>query len=397
MYRLGQKEIDEVSKVIRARKMFRVGDPKTGHLQEANRFEKEWARTIGVKHALLVSGGGTAGLMAGLAAMGIGPGDEVIVPGYTFMATASAVLMVGAIPVIAEINETLTLDPRDVAKKISPHTKAVIPVHICGIPADMRALTALARKRKIKVLEDCCQADGGSFKGRRLGSWGQAGAFSFNDYKIMSAGEGGALVTNDAALFERAAIFSDSGAGFRPYTSEFTQPVFLGFQFRATEIMGAILRMQLQRLSGMLADLRRIRARFVAELQGCPGIGFAPSNDPKGDCGVVVGFQFETEDLARAFARAEGVGGRLPIDTGKHVYSNWEPILKHRIGPTPGMNPYRMPQNKKLRLNYTKNMCPRTLDILKRTVFISLHPDWTAAQTRKRIAACRKAGASLRT
>ncbi|MBU4286527.1 MAG: DegT/DnrJ/EryC1/StrS family aminotransferase, partial [Verrucomicrobia bacterium] len=103
MYRLGQKEIDEVSKVIKARKMFRVGDPKTGHLQEANRFEKEWAHTIGVKHALLLSGGGTAGLMAGLAGMGIGPGDEVIVPGYTFMATAAAVLMVGAIPVIAEI------------------------------------------------------------------------------------------------------------------------------------------------------------------------------------------------------------------------------------------------------------------------------------------------------
>lgn len=395
MYRLGQKEIDEISKVIKARKMFRVGDPKTGHLQEASRFEKEWAHTIGVKHALLISGGGTAALMAGLAAMGIGPGDEVIVPGYTFMATAAAVLMVGAIPVIAEINETLTLDPRDVEKKIGPHTKAIIPVHICGIPADMKTLTALARKHKIKVLEDCCQADGGSFKGKRLGSWGQAGAHSFNDFKIMSAGEGGALVTNDATIYERASIYSDSGASFRPYAGNFSMPVFLGFQFRSTEIMGAILRMQLQRLAGMLADLRRIRARFVAELKGRPGIRFAPSNDSKGDCGVVVGFQFESEATARAFAKAEGVGGGLPIDSGKHVYSNWEPILKHRIGIHPGMNPYRMPKNKGLRLNYTKNMCPRTLDILKRTVFISLHPDWKEAQIRARIAACRKAGASL--
>jgi len=395
MYRMGKAESDEVRKVIKARKMFRVGDPKTGHLQEAIRFEKEWAQTIGVKYALLLSGGGTAGLMAGLAGMGIGPGDEVIVPGYTFMATAAAVLMVGAIPVIAEINATLTLDPRDVEKKIGPHTKAIIPVHICGIPADMKTLTALARKHKIKVLEDCCQADGGSFKGKRLGSWGQAGAYSFNDFKIMSAGEGGALVTNDATIYERASIYADSGAAFRPYAGDFSMPVFLGFQFRSTEIMGAILRMQLQRLAGMLADLRRIRARFVAELKGRPGIRFAPSNDPKGDCGVVVSFQFESEATARAFAKAAGVGGGLPIDSGKHVYSNWEPILKHRIGIHPGMNPYRMPRNRGLRLNYTKNMCPRTLDILKRTVFISLHPDWTKAQIRTRIAACRKAGAGL--
>jgi len=395
MYRLGQKEIDEVSKVIKAKKMFRMGDPKTGHLQEANRFEKEWAQTIGVKHALLLSGGGTAGLMAGLAGMGIGPGDEVIVPGYTFMATAAAVLMVGAIPVLAEINETLTLDPRDVAKKIGPHTKAIIPVHMCGIPADMKALTALARKRKIKVLEDCCQADGGSFKGKRLGSWGQAGAYSFNDFKILSAGEGGALVTNDATIYERASIYADSGAAFRSYAGDFTMPVFLGFQFRATEIMGAILRMQLQRLAGILADLRRIRARFMKELSGKPGIRFAPSNDSKGDCGVVVCFQFECEAAAREFVKAKGVDGWLPIDSGKHVYSNWDQILEHRAGHHPDMNPYRMPKNRGLRLNYTKDMCPRTLDILKRTVFISLHPDWKDAQVCARIEACRKAVASL--
>ncbi|MDD5677653.1 MAG: DegT/DnrJ/EryC1/StrS family aminotransferase [Kiritimatiellae bacterium] len=395
MYRLGQKEVDEVSKVIKAKKMFRVGDPKNGHLQEANRFEKEWAQTIGVKHALLLSGGGTAGLMAGLAGMGIGPGDEVIVPGYTFMATAAAVLMVGAIPVLAEINETLTLDPRDVEKKIGPHTKAIIPVHICGIPSNMKAIMAVARRHKIKVIEDCCQADGGSFRGKRLGSWGHAGAYSFNDFKIMSAGEGGALVTNDDKICEMAGIYSDSGAAFRPYVKKFTVPIFLGFQFRTTEITGAILRMQLQRLPGILADLRRIRARFIAELKGKPGIRFAPSNDPKGDCGVVVSFQFESEAVARIFAKSKGVGGWLPIDSGKHVYSNWDPILKHRIGHHPGMNPYSMPQNKRLRLKYTKTMCPRTLDILKRTVYVSLHPDWTADRIRARIEACRQAGASL--
>jgi dTDP-4-amino-4,6-dideoxygalactose transaminase len=254
---------------------------------------------------------------------------------------------------------------------------------------------AIARKHKIQVLEDCCQADGGSFKGKRLGSWGHAGAYSFNDFKIMSAGEGGALVTNDDKMCERAGIYSDSGAAFRPYVKKFTIPIFLGFQFRATEIMGAILRMQLQRLDGMLSDLRRIRSQFIKELKSKPGIRFAPSNDSRGDCGVVVGFQFETEAKARTFAQADGVGGWLPIDSGKHVYSNWEPILKHRIGTHPGMNPYRMPQNRGLRTRYTKTMCPRTLDILKRTVFLSLHPDMTSAQVQSRIAACRKAGSGL--
>ena len=395
MYRMGQMELDEVGKVVMARKMFRVGDPKAGHLQEAVRFEKEWARKIGVKHALLLSGGGTAGLMAGLAGMGIGPGDEVIVPGYTFMASAAAVLMVGAIPVIAEINETMTLDPDDVEKKIGPHTKAIIPVHICGIPSDMARIMAVARKHKVKVIEDCCQADGGSFRGKRLGSWGDAGAYSFNDFKIMSAGEGGALVTDDNAIIERAGIYSDSGTAFRPYVKNIKAPIFLGFQFRATEIMGAVLRMQLKRLEGMLADLRRIRARFVRELSGKPGISFAPSNDPKGDCGVVVAFKFDSEAKARAFATARDVAGWLPIDSGKHVYSNWEPILEHRIGHHPAMNPYRMPQNKKLRINYTKTMCPRTLDILRRTVYVSLHTDWKESQIRARIAACRKAGECL--
>ncbi|MFA7159886.1 MAG: DegT/DnrJ/EryC1/StrS family aminotransferase [Kiritimatiellia bacterium] len=395
MYRMGQMELDEVSKVVMARKMFRVGDPKAGHLQEAVRFEKEWARKIGVKHALLLSGGGTAGLMAGLAGMGIGPGDEVIVPGYTFMASAAAVLMVGAIPVIAEINETMTLDPDDVEKKIGPHTKAIIPVHICGIPSDMARIMAVARKHKVKVIEDCCQADGGSFRGKRLGSWGDAGAYSFNDFKIMSAGEGGALVTDDNAIIERAGIYSDSGTAFRPYVKNIKAPIFLGFQFRATEIMGAVLRMQLKRLEGMLADLRRIRARFVRELGGKPGISFAPSNDPRGDCGVVVAFKFDSEAKARAFATARGVAGWLPIDSGKHVYSNWEPILEHRIGHHPAMNPYLMPQNKKLRTNYTKTMCPRTLEILRRTVYVSLHTDWKESQIRARIAACRKAGECL--
>ena len=392
MYRIGREELDEVKKVIDAKKLFMVGDPSTGHQQEVVRFEREWAEKIGVKHALCLSGGGTAALICGLAALGIGPGDEVIVPAYTFMSSASAVLAVGAIPVIAEVDESCLLDPEDFERKIGPNVKAGMPVHMVGMPCDMDRILAVARKHKIKVLEDSCQCDGGSYKGRRTGSLGEMGAFSFNDWKIMTCGEGGALVTNDLTLYERALVYSDSGASFRPYAKELSISPFLGYQFRPSEIQAAILRMQLQRLEGMLADLRRIKARIMAELKGKHGIRFIPSHDLQGDCGVVVGFQFDSNARAVAFAQAEGVGGWLPIETGKHVYSNWEPILQKRVGHHPDMNPFNHPKNRGLRTEYSSGMCPKTTDILSRTVFVSPHPDWTERQVTDRIAACAKAG-----
>jgi dTDP-4-amino-4,6-dideoxygalactose transaminase len=217
------------------------------------------------------------------------------------------------------------------------------------------------------------------------------GAFSFNDFKIMTCGEGGALATNDRALYERALVYSDSGSVFRPYAKDLSVPPFLGLQYRPSEIQGAILRVQLQRLDGMLADLRRIKSRIVAELGGRPGIRFAPSNDPSGDCGVVVAFQFDSAAEAAAFAKSEGVGGWLPINTGKHVYYNWEPIFQKRVGHHPEVNPFNHPRNQGLRMTYSRDMCPRTTDILGRTVFVSLNPDMTEARVSDIIAACARA------
>jgi dTDP-4-amino-4,6-dideoxygalactose transaminase len=325
----------------------------------------------------------------------IGPGDEVIVPGYTFMASALAVLAVGAIPVIAEINETLTIDPADVEKKISPSTKAVIPVHMLGLPADMDGITSIAKKHNLKVLEDACQADGMSYKGRRLGSWGDAGAFSFNDYKIISAGEGGALVTDDRMIYERALVYHDGGSSFRPYAKDLLIKPFAGLQFRASEIMGAILRVQLRRLDGIISDLQKVQKRFIEGLAGSPGLQVIKSNDPAEYPGIVAVFQFRDEITARSFAGHEGVNGWLPIDSGKHIYSNWEPILEKRVGAHPALNPFNLPQNKHLRTDYAKDMCPATLDICRRTVCINLNPDWTDDEIEQRIEACRKAGEQL--
>jgi dTDP-4-amino-4,6-dideoxygalactose transaminase len=386
MYRIGREELDEIAKVIDVRMLFRVNDAE----QEVDRFEKELATKIGTRYALCVNGG-TSALICGLAGLEIGPGDEVIVPGYTFMATALAVVAVGAVPIIAEVDESLTLAPDDFQKKISSRTKAVIPVHLNGFPCDMDRIMRIAGKHGIKVLEDACQADGGSYKGRRLGSVGDAGVFSFNHYKIITAGEGGALVTDDMEVYERALVYQDGGASFRPYAQELSIPVFAAQQYRASEITGAILRVQLSRLDGILRDLRDAKKQLLDGLSGIAGLSPTLSNDLTGDCGTTLAFTFPDAESAAVFASAEGVGGGMPINSGKHVYTNWDPILQKRVGHHPAMNPFNFEANKDCNANYSLDMCPKTLDILKRTVLIPLSPDWTDETIQAKIEACRNA------
>ena len=203
MYVIGQEEADAVRRVIESRQLFRYRGGEGG---ETDQFETEWAEKIGVKYALTVTSG-TAGLMCALAGLGLELGDQVIVPAYTWMATAVAPLPFGAIPVLAEVDETLTLDAADVERKITPRTKAVIPVHMSGFPSNMDAVMEAAARHDLKVVEDACQACGGVYKGKRLGSIGHAGAFSFNQFKVISCGEAGATVTNDPDLYHWATMY----------------------------------------------------------------------------------------------------------------------------------------------------------------------------------------------
>ena len=159
--------------------------------------------------------------------------------------------------------------------------------------------------------------------------------------------------------------------------------------------MGAVLKAQLRRLDGILDDMSRIRKRILEELEGTPGIFFAKYNDPARDQGTVIPFLFESEEKARKFATSEGVGGWLPIDTGRHVYINWEPIFEKRVGGHPLRNPFNHPANKGLRMDYTKDMCPKTLDICSRTVFVSLYPDWKEEAINYVITSCKKAASNL--
>lgn len=378
MYRIGQEEIDEIIKVINSGQLFRVGDKSAGFLGECDTFEEEWAAHIGSKYALLMSGGGTAALICALAALGIGPGDEVIVPAYTWLATASSVLAVGGIPVLADIDDTLGLDPDDFEAKIGPAVKAVIPVHMVGRPANLERIIEIARKHGIKVVEDSCQMVGGSYHGKKTGSWGDAGAHSFNYFKVISCGEGGALVTDDKSIYETAGIYHDSGTCFRPKAMDLETPIFVAQQYRANEIMGAMMRIQLRRLNGILTDLRRIRKRLEASINN-PMMKAAPSNDPDGDYGVALTLQFAEPDTARAFASSFG-GGYLGIDHGKHIYTEWTPIREKRVNHRPDMNPFNFPQNRGLRADYSDEVCSRSLEILRRTYFIPLCPDWTDSE-----------------
>ncbi len=390
MFRIGREEIDAVAKVIESRELFKCN----GGLQETMHCEQEMKELFGCQNAILMTSG-KAALIAAMIACGIGPGDEVIVPAYTYIASAMAVLATGAIPVIAEVDESCTIDVSDVKKKISKYTKAIMPVNIQGFPCDMDALMKLAEKYNLKIIEDACQADGGSYKGKRLGTIGHAGALSFNQFKVISAGEGGALLTNDRTVFERAFIYHDSSAiaYFGGQLDEISEAQFCGTEYRTNEITAAILREQLKKLDGILTDLRKNKKIIMDALQN--DFCFAPSHDAAGDCGTTVAFTFSTEEAARTFATAQGVHGTLPIDTGKHVYTHWTPILEKRGALHPLMDPFKMQANKDLNHNYSLDSCPKTLGILARTVYISINPDWDIEAVANVIAACKTAGKAL--
>ncbi len=372
MYRIGQEEIAELTKVIETKSMFKINNG----LKESEQVETKLKNLVGAEHAIFMTSGHAA-LTSALIALGIGPGDEVIVPAYTYIATAMAVVAAGAMPVIAEADDTLTLCPIDTEKKITKHTKAIIPVHIQGFPCNMDAIMALAKKYNLYVIEDACQADGGSFNGKRLGTIGDAGAYSFNFYKIVSSGEGGALVTDRKEIFERALIYQDSSAVafFGDQMSGFETEGFCGNEYRSNELCAAVMNVQLDRLDGILADLRKNKMAIMDMFKDVAE--FIPSNDIEGDCGTTVAFKFDTEEKARKFATAPGVGGTLPIDTGKHVYKHWTPIMEKRGAFHPLMDPFKMEANKDIIPDYKEDMCPATLDRLSKVVYVMVNPDYT--------------------
>ncbi len=387
MYRIGEKELKRVEALFESGNIFRYGMGG-----ECDQFERDWARFVGVEYCRL-SRSGTAALYTALVGMGIGPGDQVIVPSYTYMATALAVLAAGAIPVIADVDDSLTLCPKDLKRRITKHTRAIIPVHMVGLPCDMKKIVKIADQHGLLVLEDACQAVGGGYEGRPLGSWGHVGAFSFNYYKNMTCGEGGAFVTNDERVYQRGSVAVDCCSFYWNPEEERHDLQFAGHNFRASEIEGAVLNVQLRRIKGMLNTMRTHK-KTLLEKGAEVGLKSIKNNSIEYECGTHLGFKFRTEGEARGFSdrlKANGVGNFLPMDTGRHVYTRWEPILRYQGAHHPALDPFKIPANKKARIEYSEDMCARSLKILARSVLIPMHPNNSRARVNKIGAAIQQA------
>jgi dTDP-4-amino-4,6-dideoxygalactose transaminase len=355
---VGREELEALTRVIESKNLFRyygVGDGPN----EVASFEREFAELTGAKHALCVNAG-SAALICALIGAGVGEGDEVIVPAYTWNATPNAVLASRALPVLAEVDESLTLDPADVERKITPRTRAILPVHMRGAPAAMDELVAIAKKHELVLIEDVCQAAGATYRGRRLGAFGDAGAFSLQFNKIITTGEGGVMITDRDDLLELALDVHDCANSVRRGVG---LPKFAGYNFRASELTGAMARVQLTRLDGLLERMRANHARLAAQVGGLPGLELRRANDEDGDAGIaLIAF---TEDAARAAdavgaLNAEGVLAMQiysPATPDLHVFPFWAPVLDALEA-----------------AGADRPDCPRTLELLERTIHVDVSP-----------------------
>ncbi|MBI83847.1 MAG: DegT/DnrJ/EryC1/StrS aminotransferase [Planctomycetaceae bacterium] len=370
MYVIGEKEIEAVTEAIRSGKLFRYG---VGNQCET--FERRYAEFLGVQHVSLTSSG-TNALTAAITAMGIGPGDEVLVPAHTYMATPIAVVSAGAIPVIVDIDESITISPEAVDDAVGPRTRAVIPVHMWGAACDMDSIMAVAQKHNLFVLEDACQAVGGGYEGRKLGSLGHMGAFSFNYYKNMTCGEGGAVVTNDPALDRRAKCFIDPCHFYWTGRDEDFKP-FCASGSRASELEGAVLNAQLDHIADTIDSLRSEKQQILAATRHLADFGFCPSpiHSPDHDCATQVMYSFSAAESARQFV--DLFPSVIAGTTGRHNYTEWDQILIGAGAAHPAMNPYEMEANRECRRSYAEDMCAGSLDILNRTVMIPTDPRHT--------------------
>lgn len=366
MYIVGQEEIDALSEVIRSGGLFRYGIGG-----ECDRFEERYAAFLGVRHFALTASGSNA-LAAAMMAVGLGPGDEVLIPAHTYMATATSVLATGAIPVLVDVDESITIDPQAIEDTIGPRTRAVVPVHMWGAACNMNAIMEIAERRNLIVVEDACQGVGGGYEGRKLGTIGHIGAYSFNYYKNMTAGEGGGVAINDDRLAQRVRGAIDPCHFY--WNGEDEEKPFAANGARASELQGAMLNVQLDRLPGMIAAMHAEKKKVLAGTAPFGNLGLkpAPMNSADHDCAAHVMYTMPSAEMATHFT--EIFPSVIAGKTGRHTYTEWDQILIGAGAAHPAMNPYLMPANAECRRSYSRDMCARSLDILDRTVMVAMHP-----------------------
>jgi len=363
---IDDSERDNVLEVLSYWREHRLDFDNPGNAGMVRRFEDAAAARFGVPHCVPVNSG-TSALLAALAGLGIGPGDEVIVPGYMFVASIGAVVYSGATPVLAEIDESLTLDPADVRTRITPRTKAIMAVHMLGAPSDMAALRALADEHSLALLEDNAQATGGSYRGELLGTIGAAGAFSLNPFKVVTGMDGGFLLTRDPRLFQRAHSFHDQG--WFPYRQETGEgePVF-GLNLRMSELNAAVALAQLAKLDTVLERTRAVKRSLLEQIPERAGMRRRRLHDADGECGTLTVFVFDS--AAAAAAVAEHIGCKPLIDSPKHYYGGLPALAALGRGER-GPFPFRVPGDLDTARDYGKGALPQTDDVLARSVALS--------------------------
>ncbi|MCP4610758.1 MAG: DegT/DnrJ/EryC1/StrS family aminotransferase [Planctomycetes bacterium] len=370
-----RREEQALMEVLESRSPFRYWG--SGKPTKVLNFEEYFAKYMGARFALGVTSG-TAALDCAVTGLGIGPGDEVIVPAYTWWSDYTCVVHAGALPVFADIDSTLNIDPMDFKRKITPRTKAVIAVHLLGGPCDMDPIMEIAADKGVAVLEDCAQCVGGSYKGKTLGSIGDVGIYSFQVNKTMTSGEGGAVVSSNPLIYERAARFHDMGTIrqlFLDRSGPSQAQTFAGENFRMNEFTGAVLGAQLSKLDTMVAELRHNGQTVYNGIQNLPGIRLRHRPDPKGDIGY--GVYFEMKDKA---TRDKCIGElrkrRVPASplSGSVMLPVQESVINKRAR-HPNWPSFNSPEGKKIK--YGPDSCRQTLGIYDRFVQVRMGAKYT--------------------
>jgi dTDP-4-amino-4,6-dideoxygalactose transaminase len=382
---IGEAEKKQVLEVLDNKYLFRYYGPENSP-SKVKELEEEFKKRIGAKYALATSSC-TGALISALIACGIAPGDEVIVTGYTFFASCAAIVAANAIPVIAEVDETLTIDPDDIEKKITPATTGLMIVHMRGVPCDMDRIMAIAKKHNLKVVEDAAQACGGSYKGKMLGTFGDVGCFSFQYHKVITAGEGGMLVTNDERIYDRCMSYHDTAACWRPdrfAEQRYEGELFCGANYRMGELVGAVMLAQLEKLDSLLAGMRKNQKRIADQIRNTRGIKIRPVYDPGGDIGICLMFFLDSKDKVQPFVealQAEGVAASGVFNSGIpdwHIYAHWKHVINKK-SPSKVQWPWNNPFHKGEEVQYSETMCPKTLDYLGRVIHLDIPPQMTDA------------------
>jgi 8-amino-3,8-dideoxy-alpha-D-manno-octulosonate transaminase len=385
-----ERERGELIEVLETQRPFRWYGPGDQPPKKVLTFEKEFGARMQTRYALAVPSG-TAALNCALAALEVGPGDEVILPAWTWHSCFNTIVLAGALPVFAEIDESFNLDPNDIESKITPQTKVIMPVHLQGNPCDLDPILAIARRRKLRVLEDCAQSVGASYKGRPLGSMGDIAIYSLQLNKTITAGEGGAVVTNDAVLFERASRYHDLG-GLRPPHQQVVgrQQLdwFVGNGLRMNEFSGGVLLAQLRKLDRIVADVRANARRVYDGIRDLPGLRLRRLPDPEGELGAAVFVGFDSKpkrDRYLAAMKAENVPAQPP---GGSVILPTQPHIEKKLTVHPAWPSFTSARGRAIR--YGASCCPRTIDILNRFAGVAMDPKATKRDTDDVVAAIRK-------